>query len=47
MERMDEAVGIVETCVVERVTVTELVLEEDTMTKLALEEAVVAVGIVE
>ena len=43
MERMDKAVGIVEKGVVERVTVTELVLEEDTMTKLALDEAVVGV----
>ena len=43
MERVVEAVGIVETIVVEEVTVTELVLEEVTVTKLALDEVVVAV----
>ena len=43
MERVVEAVEIVETIVVEEVTVTELVLEEVTVTELAVDEVVVAV----
>ena len=43
MEEVVEAVEIVETFVVEEVTVTELVLEEVTVTELALDEVVVAV----
>ena len=43
MEEVVEAVEIVETFVVEEVTVTELVLKEVTVTELALDEVVVAV----